>query len=141
MYCKAEKGVSLRYHGGASDFLPIPWYRKDTFNGPDLSFLLVPLLLGACIFPVVASVMFVRRRTLWLAWWSLGLETVGAVMLRYAVAELNAQAFGPLTALAVFCIVGVAWILPNAAVFNKQWAKLAEARSRQRWKNEKAGSQ
>jgi hypothetical protein len=96
------------------------------FNGPDLSFLLVPLLLGACIFPVVASVMLIRRRTLWLAWWSLGLETVGAVMLGYAVAELNAQAFGPLTALAVLCVVGVAWTLPNAVVFNKQWAKLAE---------------
>jgi hypothetical protein len=71
-----------------------------------VKFLILALMLGACIFPVVASVMLVRCRTLWLAWWSLGLETVGAVMLGYAFAELNAQAFGPLIA-PPYCVSSV----------------------------------
>ena len=91
-----------------------------------VKFLILALMLGACIFPVVASVMLVRRRTLWLAWWSLGLETVGAVMLGYALAELNAQAFGPLIALAVLCVVGLVWTLPNVAVLYSQRAKFTE---------------
>src|SRR5262249_21613583 len=91
------------------------------FGGPDLSFLIVTLYFGAFIFPVVASLKLVRGResALWLAWWSLALESFGAVLLGYAVAVLHTQAFGLLTSLAVLCVVGVVWTLPNALVFYK----------------------
>jgi peptidoglycan/LPS O-acetylase OafA/YrhL len=68
-----------------------------------------------------------RESTLWLAWWLPALETVGAVLLGYAIAYLHTQAFEPLTALTVVCVTVLVWILPNAAVFNKQRAKFAEA--------------
>jgi hypothetical protein len=91
------------------------------FGGPDLSFLIVALSFGAFIFPVVASLKLVRGResALWLAWWLLALETVGAVLLGYAMAYLNAQAFELLTALAVVCATVMGWTLPNVAILYK----------------------
>jgi len=98
------------------------------FGGPDLSFLIVSLYFGAFIFPVVASLKLVRGResTLWFAWWSLALETFGAVLLGYAVAVLHIQAFGLLTSLAVLCVVGLVWTLPNAVILYFQRRKFTE---------------
>ena len=99
-----------------------------TFGGPDLSFFIVPLYFGAFIFPVVASLKLVRGResALRLAWWLLALETVGAVLLGYAIAYLHTQAFEPLTTLAVVCVVLVVWTLPNAFAFRMARALFSE---------------
>ena len=76
-------------------------------------------MLSACIFPVVASLKLVRSRgsALWLAWWLLGLETVGALLLVSVAEHIVGGVIDPLTKFVAACDVIVVWTLPNALLF------------------------
>jgi hypothetical protein len=96
---------------------------------PYIGYLFVALMLGACIFPVVASLKLVRGRgsALWLAWWLLGLETAGALLLVSVADDIGGGGIDLLTKFTAACDVIVVWTLPNALVFNKARGKFTEA--------------
>jgi len=107
--------ICLLGYGVALGIRPAPLIE----DRPYIGYLFVALILSAFIFPVVASQKLVRRSrsALWLAWWLLGLETVGALLLISVVDHIVGDVIEPHTKFVAAWGVIVVWTLPNALLF------------------------